>query len=326
MNALTNEQILSEVMSDIEEKFGWKIINFRPCELGYANLKWIIDTDHNSIFVKQYNKIRYRRGLDGVKEALKYQHQMYLDGIPCQPLYSLKDEYILTTPSGENYMITGVSQGKLVEPGKCNANQMFSLGEATGRMHAWMESNMPRLQALQWELPSKANVVEKAKMNLTESLKAGNERYSNAIEKQLSILETLDIETFEPCNKGWTHWDMHVDNLMFYDDGVADILDFDRLHFVFPDFDVSRAILSGAVSDNGLNKETTNAFIAGYRSYSPLTTEQLVRSIKLTWFKESKWIDEQFRNDKAMSRFIDEMIWIGEEWGKLTKLFNSLEP
>ncbi|MBX4148612.1 hypothetical protein MKY82_16050 [Paenibacillus sp. FSL W7-1279] len=54
-------------------------------------------------------------------------------------------------------MISGVSTGMHVEAGETNKEQMYSLGEATGRMHKWTQVNMPQLQFLQWELPSKEN-------------------------------------------------------------------------------------------------------------------------------------------------------------------------
>lgn len=32
-----------------------------------------------------------------------------------------------------------------------------------------------------------------------------------------------------------------MDNLLFHSDSLADILDFDRLHYVYMDFDISRS-------------------------------------------------------------------------------------
>ncbi|MBP1989741.1 phosphotransferase [Paenibacillus eucommiae] len=317
--------IQNEIISDIEGKFGWKVYGLKPSALGYGNLKWIMETDYKPIFVKQYCKIRNRRGLEGVRQALKYQDLMQRDQLPCQPVYSFNGEYVLTTGSGEEYMISGVSEGKLVEAGQINSHQMNSLGEATGRMHMWMRTFMPRLKHLQWELPSKTLMFEKLESNFRETKELGNDRYLEAIEKQIIILEQLDMEIFNACTKGWAHWDMHVDNILFHEDRLADILDFDRLHFVYPDFDISRALLSGALSSGSiLNTETTKAYIEGYRNHAALTIDQLMLSIKLTWYKEFKWVHEQFSQDKAMSRFIEEMIWIGKEWNNLEEIFKSL--
>ncbi|MDQ0116750.1 phosphotransferase enzyme family protein [Paenibacillus harenae] len=318
-----NEEIRDEIINDVELKFGWEIQTAVPNNLGYGNLKWLMETNHGPVFVKQYDKVRYRRGLDGVKQALSYQNMMHADGIPCQPVFDFKGEYIHTTSTGESYMISGVSTGKLVEAGETNKEQMYSLGEATGRMHKWMQVNMPQLQFLQWELPSKEKKFEELRINYLETQQAGNEKYLAAIEKQIEILERFELEQLKKdCCQGWAHWDLHMDNLLFHDDSLADILDFDRLHYVYKDFDISRAILSGALQGNQINVETTKSYIEGYRKHLTLLPEQLVISVKLTWYKEFKWVHEKFRSDKAMSRFIDEMIWVGDVWENLDEIFH----
>lgn len=210
-----------------------------------------------------------------------------------------------------------------MEPGEINKDQMYSLGEATSRMHKWMQMNMPKLPLLQWELPSKEKKFEDLRINYLETQQAGNQKYLTAIEKQEKILGRFELEKLKSsCVQGWAHWDMHVDNLLFYNGGLADILDFDRLHYVYVEFDVSRAILSGALRRNAINYEATKSYIEGYRNHYKLLPEQLVRSVKLTWYKEFSWVNAKFRDDKAMSRFIDEMIWIGNEWDNLDDIFN----
>ncbi|WP_419892077.1 phosphotransferase [Paenibacillus xylanexedens] len=325
MSVINTESVQNEIMKDIETKYGWIVHAVESNYLGYGNLKWIMTTNIGPIFVKQYCKIRYRRGLDGVRDALKYQHLMHLDGIPCQPVYSYNSEYIHTTFSGEDYMISGVSTGHLIKAGQLNSLQMYSLGEATVRMHMWMKTHMPKLPYLQWELPSKAKMFEKIQANLNEMKKMTNQRYIEAIENQRIILKELDLDIFNECAKGWAHWDMHVDNLLFHEDRLEDILDFDRLHYVYSDFDISRAILSSALLDDGkLIVESTRAYIDGYRIHTNLTIEQLVLSIKLTWYKEFKWVHEKYSQDKAMSRFIEELIWIGNEWENLEEIFTTI--
>ncbi|WP_222125336.1 hypothetical protein, partial [Paenibacillus xylanexedens] len=69
------------------------------------------------MFVKEYWKIRYGRGLDGVREGLKYEDVMDVDGIGCEGVYSLKSEYIDSTFSGEDYMICGFRRGNLIKAG-----------------------------------------------------------------------------------------------------------------------------------------------------------------------------------------------------------------
>jgi len=158
--------------------------------------------------------------------------------------------------------------------------------------------------------------------NLFETMEANHEKYVLTIQRQMEILISLNMDIFNDCAKGWAHWDMHVDNLLFYNDRVADIVDFDRVQFVYPDFDISRALLSCALNNAQMRLDAVEAYVEGYRVHMGLSNEQLIRSIKLTWYKEFKWVHAMYSNEKTMGRFIDEMIWIGDNWNELNDIFN----
>ncbi|RKN66068.1 phosphotransferase [Paenibacillus ginsengarvi] len=316
------ESIEDQIVNDLRHKFGWRIQSIQANNLGYGNLKWIMNTGSESYFVKKYCKVRYRKGLEDVHEALRYQDLMHRDGLPCQPVYAYDGRYIHRLQSEEEYMITGVSQGKLIGAGTATLQQMYSLGEATGRMHRWMNLQMPRRTALHWELWSMQKMNAALEKNLQETSEAGHSEYAAAIRKQLKILRRLDMQIFEKCAKDWAHWDMHVDNLLFNRDGIADIVDFDRVQFVYRDFDISRAILSCALAENQMRMDAVQAFVEGYRVHKSLTKEQLVCSVKLTWYKECKWVHVMYSSQKTMGRFVDEMIWIGDHWDDLDDILH----
>ncbi|CAG7640490.1 Homoserine kinase [Paenibacillus solanacearum] len=322
--AVLPDFIRDEIIDDMHAKFQWKVLSILPSGKGYGNVSWIMDTNQGPRFVKQYCKIRYRSGLDHVREALKPQQRMHHDGIACQPVYAFEGETIHTTASGDQYMVSGVSEGRHINAGEATAEQMYSLGEATGRMHQWMKANMPPCNALHWELWSKESMLKRLGKNREETLAAGHQTYAQAIEKQRNILSRLDLDDLKSAAHGWAHWDMHIDNLLFHKDRVADILDFDRVHYVYPDFDISRALLSCSLASKSMRMETVEAYVNGYRAYSPLSAEQLVRSIRLTWYKECKWVHAMYARNKPMSRFIEEMIWIGEHWDDLANVFGNV--
>lgn len=39
---------------------------------------------------------------------------------------------------------------------------------------------------------------------------------------------------FESCPHGWTHWDLQLNNVLFRDENVSVIFDFDRMRYVYP--------------------------------------------------------------------------------------------
>ncbi|WP_028552856.1 phosphotransferase [Paenibacillus sp. UNC451MF] len=318
--------VQDDIVEDMESKFGWRILSATPSPKGNGNLCRIMNTDNGPVFVKQFGKARNKKGLAKTREALKYQDALHHAGGLCQPVYSYAGEPILVTKSEEEYMVSGVSKGQHIEAGEANKDQMFSLGRATGFMHAWMRENLPSTQSLQWELPSKEAMHKRLDKNLQETLAADHVRYAQAIEKQSRLLEQLSLDELKASTPGWTHWDMHVDNLMFHEDRLADILDFDRVHYVYPDFDISRALLSCSYSANTIPIDSIKAYVEGYTEYARLSEEQLVRSIKLTWYKEFKWVHAMYSTNKPMSRFIEELIWIGDHWHELQEVFIGACP
>ncbi len=318
------QTIRDEIIRTIQNKFGWKIYNAVQVNFGYGNLKWCMETEDKPIFVKQYCKKRYKMGLVGVERALRFQDQMHKDGIPCQNVFSINDEYIHRTQSCESFMITGVSEGLMVQAGKVNKDQMYSLGESIGRIHLWLSQRAPQYIPLQWKLPDKEKMMLNWEQNMQSSINYGIEKYIKALEQQRVILETLDMEIFLDCEHGWTHWDMFVDNLMFKPDCISDILDFDRLHYTYPEFDISRAILSCCLDEDEMNMGAVSAFCNGYRRHISISAEKLVRSLKLTWCKEAKWVRPENETDRTMRRFVEELIWLGERWGNLDKIILEL--
>lgn len=155
---------------------------------------------------------------------------------------------------------------------------------------------------------------------------AEHERYSVAIQQQMDLVNRIDLDELRTCTQGWAHWDLHVDNLMFQDDRIADILDFDRISYVYRDFDISRALLSCALTPNdGFPVEKIRAYIEGYSCFTSLSAARIARSIQLTWYKECEWIHAKYSTNRQMSRFIEELIWIGDHWDELERFFEEVQ-
>lgn len=318
------DEIINEIIEHLKLTYGLKTNTAEPNYFGYANLKWKIDTDQGVFFVKQYNSKRYSDDLlKQVEVALGLQEKLNLSGIPCPIILSRNGTYIQRTTLGERYMITEFSPGQMIEAGEVNVEQMYHLGKITGNMHNWLNQNAPKTYPLHWTPNSKEQMLTDWLENWQLAQIAGSEKYIAALEIQREITENLDLEIFQHCEKGWVHWDLFVDNILFHPKHVAAILDFDRMHFIYPEFDISRAILSGTILDNQINLDSSKAFITGYRESIPLSSTKLVRSIKLTWWKEASWLSVQSEEHRTLKRFADELIWVGNNWSMLDEIFND---
>jgi homoserine kinase type II len=175
---------------------------------------------------------------------------------------------------------------------------------------------------LYWDVESKEGLLESWNERWNEAIALDCGTTISILEVQRQILENNSHDLFSECEKGWTHWDLFADNILFKDDRVTAILDFDRMNYVYPEFDISRPILSCCINQNQLDLECASAFVSGYREFKALSSEKLVRSIKLTWWREAQWVRVEKPGDSnPLKRFREENVWIGENWDVLEDLF-----
>jgi homoserine kinase type II len=317
--------IRDDIFSSITSIFGIHIDDFIQIEQGYLNLKWRIETNIGSLFVKQYNTTRYPEHLvHGLQVSLTHQANLQQQGIPAPKLFSHQGNYVLSTPSGERFVLMSLCEGSIIQPGSANEAQMYTLGQVVGKMHKLLNTNHV-VMPLHWDIRSKEEMNELWQTRWLHANAMQCETTMKALEVQRRILDKTDTELFSDCERGWGHWDLFADNLLFHRDSVGAILDFDRMNYVYPEFDISRPILSCALDSNDLPIEKVRAYVSGYREFNPLSAGKLVRSIKLTWWKEAEWVTvEQERDSAPIKRFRVENCWVGDHWDRLNELFAAI--
>ena len=322
----TSKLIRDDIFETITNVFGLHISGFTQIEMGYMNLKWKINTDKGDLFVKQYNKTRYpEQKIKELEFSLNLQSKLHCEGIPCPELFSYKGEYIIKTTSGERFVLMRFCEGDNIKAGTANIKQMYSLGKTIGQMHKILNRHSSGHLPLHWDVWSKERMIENWKERWEEASSLGCENTLSKLEIQKKIIEKSDIEIFSQCEKGWGHWDLFVDNILFKTNSVSAILDFDRMHYVYPEFDISRPILSCCLENDQISLDRVSAFVKGYQEYQKLTNQKLIRSIKLTWWKEAEWVRaENTYNSAPLKRFSKENIWITDNWDDLECLFADI--
>lgn len=326
MKIETIESIREDIFESITELFGFTITGFTQIELGFRNLKWKIETDHGVFFAKQYNKIRYPEHMvQGLETALNYQAHLYNVGIPCPKLITPNGNYVIRTAHGERYVLMEFCEGRIIQSGTANEDQMYSLGKIVGQMHCILNSNSRTQLPLHWDVRTKESMLKNWQSRWNEAVRLDSKHTLANLEIQRNIIEKCDPYIFSQCEKGWAHWDLFVDNILFQADRVSTILDFDRMHYVYLEFDISRPILSCCLENGHIHLDRVSAFVRGYQEHLELTHEKLVRSIKLTWWKEAEWVRAEYTNlTSPLKRFVEENVWVGENWDHLDELFSKL--
>ncbi|MBU0906053.1 MAG: phosphotransferase [Firmicutes bacterium] len=326
MTCFTTKEVKEDIFETITKIHRFDILDSSQIELGYMNLKWKIKTEIGDLFVKQFNKTRYpEQMIQELETSLTHQSNLRNQGIPCPKLYSHKEKYVLNSSTGERFVLMELCKGRNIKAGTANEEQMYSLGKIIGQMHKILNSNNTDHLPLHWDVRSKVSMMQNWQERWKEATSLDCNNTLSNLETQKKILENNNIDIFSQCEKGWGHWDLFVDNILFKNDNVSSIVDFDRMNFIYPEFDISRPILSCCIENGHIHIEKVSAFVQGYREFQNLTNQKLVRSVKLTWWKEAEWVRAvKIQNSSPLKRFNEENIWVGDNWDDLDCLFANI--
>jgi homoserine kinase type II len=188
--------------------------------------------------------------------------------------FSFQGKYVLSAP-GIFFTLMEHREGELIQPGTVNENQLYHLGKVVGFMHSWLEKQTKGKR--QW-YPDRSEIEEKWDNQWTNAQLSQKDAYVlHALRRQKEILDQLNFQQFEECKEGWTHWDLWVDNILFYPNQVSGILDFDRMRYVYPELDLSRVLLSSTYSQSeGMNWKGISHFLLGYNEFLPFPPKILL--------------------------------------------------
>lgn len=319
------ERWAAEIAVHLKERFGLSVKEVHLIDKGWLNVKWKMVTDHGLLFVKYYHPERYKLNTrperrSAIEKTLQLQHGLSAAGIPCPKVYLYKEQFIQETPTGLFYTVLDWLDGHTAQAGCLNAAQMYELGVATGRMHKWLRA-VPPLDEPAWK-PDKDTYLREWQGNWEKALETGDKTVMEWLRRSKDIVKSMDFRMFDSCPTGWLHWDLWVDNILLHGQGLAGIVDFDRMTMAYPEIDVARAVLSGALRDGQMQMETARAFMEGYREHSEVTQGMLTRAMRMLYLIESIWwLRTEVRAESELrgllGRFVEEMHWIEDNWAAL---------
>ncbi len=319
--AIAEEQILEDLINTFERYFGFKVFETMPIKRGWLNLKWKITTDSGEFLIKQYNKERYKLyNHEELLQALTHHNQLYKKGLPCPRLYSYQDQILLKSDKGERFILMEFSEGTMIPPGKLDAHQMYGLGHVTGKMHHLLNDGKANVKRQpKFIPPSREERLRYWETAWDQANDNGKLNVLPTIEKQYNTTKVINLEDINMSDTGWAHRDLWVDNLLFKKEKISAVLDFDRVRYDFPQLDVARAVISGALDGSKLNRSAALTFIEGYSEVRPFGKAHLISALRLLWYMESTWwiTPDMDQHSVSPERFSKEMMWLSENQNEL---------
>ncbi|GED72560.1 hypothetical protein BRE01_62620 [Brevibacillus reuszeri] len=324
---LTEELILEDLIRASNHYFGLEVIESIPIKRGWLNLKWRVRTESGQFVLKQYNKERFRRyNPEDLKFAFSQQVRLKNQGLECPNLLSHDKGILLESDKGELFIVMEYCQGNLISPGKANVHQVYNLGRATGKMHRLLnDGTLGSKGNPQFVPPSREERLAHWKSVLKMAKEAGKIELLDDVERQLKATEEMRIEKLELLSTGWAHRDLWVDNILFDNNRLTAILDFDRLKYDYPQLDVARAVMSCALDDY-FDVSLASAFIEGYCEERTVMDGYLTNSMQLLWYMESPWWINANMDQHSVppARFAKEMIWLANNHKNLSALLGNI--
>ncbi|MCA1320623.1 phosphotransferase [Bacillus tianshenii] len=332
MGVFQVDEIHKEILEDISETclrvYGMEIMDSFPIYRGWLNLKWQVRTEQGMYLIKQFNKERFQKySNEELHFAYTQQERLFLHNVPCPKLFPIDRQYLLKSGKGERFMIMEFCKGSILQPGTATELHMYQLGKATGRMHRVLnDANTPRKKNPEFIAPSLEHRINYWHSVLKDAEGKRKQSIISIIEKQMQVTQSMKLEDFTLHDTGWAHRDLFMDNILFQEDQVSAILDFDRLKYDYPQLDVARAVISGCLSDNGLNVSAATAFMEGYKEERKVDEGYLYKALCLLWYMESTWWIEADMDEfiGPPVRFAEEMLWLGENLQELESWLNDL--
>lgn len=316
------ERLAEEITEHLKIRFGYTVHDAMSIDKGWLNVKWKMETDRGPVFVKYYHPERYKLHMhpdrrSAIERTLQLQQGLSQAGIPCPGVHSYIGRFIQETPSGIMYALLDWVDGFTVPAGRMNAAQMLDMGKATGRMHKWLQAE-PLLSKPAW-IPDKDAYMRDWRINWGKAQEAGDELALGWLKRSQAIVGAMDFRMFDSSPIGWLHWDLWVDNIVLHESGVAGIVDFDRMTMAYPEIDVARAVLSGALREGQMQVENVRAFMEGYREHFAAPNGMLSRALCMLYLIESNWwLRTEIRAESELrgllGRFVEEMHWIEDQW------------
>ncbi|WP_039042881.1 phosphotransferase [Sporosarcina sp. ZBG7A] len=325
---LTEEMILNDLINTCNRCFGFKVSEATPIKRGWLNLKWKIITDSGVFLIKQFNKERYKKYTrEELVLAHSQQMRLYNNGLPCPKLYSHDGQFLIESEKGELFMLMDYCNGIVIPPGKLNDHQMYDLGRVTGYMHHLLNDGTLSVTSHPVFIPpSRKDRLSHWKSVWDIAKSTGKSNLLPIVETQYKVTETIDLRDFDLNKTGWAHRDLWVDNLLFEEKKISAVLDFDRMKYDYPQLDIARAIISGALNEYELNVSLVQAFIEGYSEQHLIEKRSIISSLRMLWFMESTWwiTSSMDLHSGPSERFAKEMLWLSENQKELEFMLEEI--
>ncbi len=246
-------QLTRPEMVAILDVYGLTLASFSPIESGGAHSNFWITTTTGKYVLTVYE----RPFADGVILARALAH-LEESAFPAPRLTRSKNGELVTQLSGKVVLLKPFIAGEIKET--LTGTQLFQAGQALAQLH-----RLPPPEFLPTAHPYVGQTLPPVQQQATD------EGYKKWVDERVGVWEQK-----RPYNlpRGFIHGDLFTDNILFLDDELQAIIDFEDVCHHVLGLDVGMAILGLCRMRTDISLGQTRSFLVGYQSVRPFTSDE----------------------------------------------------
>ena len=313
---------MQKILTEIENKYNITISKYSELNGGWINKKYIIIVDDKKYVLKELSGNKFPKDyLFTLMNTLDLQNFLYKQKLFVPQIIMNKDYNLLTELSnGERYFIQEFLNGLPKNYSDLTYHEIKSIGKSLGLLHKYLEGyNIEYFNHDFMKYKDYKQLVKELLDRQSKITKLTPSKYIVAISNHEKILEDIaNSKLLELQNLQVIHGDFTPDNILFLNNKVNGVIDFElsRVNTKLQDF--GRILLSTTFEDNKFDSCKILHLINGYNEYNQLDKEDIVRALKMVWVNESNiWLQERYYrnyNPPKVNKFIKELEWISTNW------------
>lgn len=314
------------IIDEVFQNYGIVTTKLNILSGGWINEKYLIETNNKKMYVlKELSLEKFsQKHLQYLINTVKLQRYLHEQNVAVPEILLNNDKEVVSELSDNKYFfIQEYVRGYSKEFDKLTNEEIFSIGQNLAVLHNKLkkiDSALFKSEFLKYKSINDLNQEIKLKrLEVNETSSKNFVRQLNLSEKILNDIEQSKI--LDQKKLQLIHGDFTPDNIIFNNNEVKSIIDFELVRVNSKLQDIGRIVLSASFFNNKFDLLKLKKFIDGYSTVCKIDYLDIINSIKIVWINEFNiWIQDRYfknYNSPKVEKFINEIIWIGENWFNL---------
>ncbi len=317
-------------INDIKNQYRIKIDKVSDLLGGFLNKKMVVESNKKKYVIKiissnKFDQSHLKDLIPSITDLITYLNH---NGLKCPKLYSTTQNKYYFFKKSDYCVLMDYEKGEIKDHSNILTTEMYSLGKEVAKMHLLMRDYKKFKEDYNF---MKLKTLDDLYQDLIIRENQGKEceKYALDISNHKNIIDDIkDTKFLNNLEIQLIHGDLAQDNILFFNNEISSIIDFELVRYNSILQDIGRVLISFTLNDKEqINMELIDSFIEGYNKQKnnvKISRLDIIKAFKIVWINEVHlWIKKDYyihKNTLKVDKFIQEINWITKNWFKLDKI------